>query len=154
MASAPKLALKQLADEPMRNRTTLEIISHLRNFLQLVAGSSVDDHEEVSNGSTVRKGERDMKDTVHYFVHLPVHSDSGASEREKGNCAREAAEFGRRPGAMWAGATPPLVHAACPTVAWSRSSPHVCEQGRFLESNMKCMSQPRVHICNSEAVRV
>lgn len=67
----------------MRNRTTLEIISHLRKFLQLVAGSGVDDHEEVSNGSAVRTGERDMKDTVHYFVHLPVHSDSGTSKREK-----------------------------------------------------------------------
>src|SRR5271168_2079311 len=109
----------------MRNPTTLEIISHLRKFLQLAAGSGVDNHEEVSNGSAVPKGERDMKDTVHYFVHLPVHSDSGAGEREKGKCAREAAVFGRRTGAMWAGATPPLVHAACPTVAWSRSSPHV-----------------------------
>ena len=54
----------------------------------------------------------------------------------------------------WAGATPPFVRAARPSVAWSRSSPHVCEQGTFLESNMKCMSQPRVHICNPEAVRV
>jgi len=62
--------------------------------------------------------------------------------------------FGRGTEAMWAGATPPFVHAACPTVTWSRSSPHVCEQGRFLESNMKCMSQPRVDICNPETVKV
>lgn len=92
MASAPKLAFKQLAIEPMKNRMTLEIISHLRKFLQLVGGGGVDSHEEVSNGSAVRKGERGMKDVVHYFVHLPVHSDSGASEREKGNCR----ERGRR----------------------------------------------------------
>jgi hypothetical protein len=108
MAKAAKLALQQLADEPMRNRTTLEIISHLRKSLQLVGGNGVDDREEVSNGSAVRKGERDMKVTVHYFVHLPVHSGPGASEREKGNCAREAAVCGRRTGAMWAGATLPL----------------------------------------------
>jgi hypothetical protein len=67
----------------MRHRTTLEIISHLRKFLQLPAGSGVDDHEEVSNGSALQMGERDTKDTVHYFVHLPVHSDSGTSKREK-----------------------------------------------------------------------
>jgi hypothetical protein len=54
----------------------------------------------------------------------------------------------------WAGATPPLVRAARPSVAWSRSSPHVREQCTFLESEKKCMSQPRVHICNPEAVRV
>ena len=154
MATAPKLASQPLGDAPMRNTAPREILSHLRKFLQLLTGSGVDDREEISNASAVRKGERCMKDTVHYFVHLPVHSVSGASEREKGNCAREATVFGRGTGAMWAGATPPLVHAACPRVAWSRSSPHVCEQGTILESNMKCMSQPRVHICNLEAVRV
>jgi hypothetical protein len=132
----------------MRNRTLREILSDLRKFLRLLTVSRADDREAISKASPVRKGEQCMKDTVHYFVHLPVHSNSGVSEREKGNCAREAAVFGRRTGAMWAGATPPLVHAACPTVAWSRSSPHVCEQGTILELNMKCMSQPRVHICN------
>jgi hypothetical protein len=138
----------------MRNRTPREILSHRRKLLRLLTDSGADDRQEISKASPVRKGEQYMKYTVHYFVHLPVHSDSGASEREKGNCAREATVFGRRTGAMWAGATPPLVHAACPTVAWSRSSPHVCGEGRFVEANMKCMSQPRVRNCNSEAVRV
>jgi hypothetical protein len=62
--------------------------------------------------------------------------------------------LGRGTEAMWAGATPPFVRAARPSVAWSRSSPHVCQQDTILESNMKCMSQPRVDICNPETVKV
>jgi hypothetical protein len=54
----------------------------------------------------------------------------------------------------WAGATPPFGAFSRPKTSWGRSSPHVREQGTILQSNMKCMSQPRVHICNSEAVRV
>jgi hypothetical protein len=138
----------------MRNRTPREILSDLRKFLRLFTVSGVDVREEIPDASAVRKGERSMKETVHYIVHLPVHFVPGASEREKGSCAREAAVFGRRTGDMWAGATPPLVHAACPTVAWSRPSPHVCEEDTIVESNMKCTSQPRVQICNPEAVRL
>ena len=62
--------------------------------------------------------------------------------------------FGRRMGAMWAGTTPPLVHAARPSVPQGRSSPHVREQGTILESEMKCMTQLRAHTCNPETVRV
>lgn len=154
MASAPKLAPQPLGYEPMRDNAPREILSHLRKVLQMLTDSGVDAREENSNTLAVRKGERRVEDTIHHIVHLPVHPFSGASEREKRVCARETRMFGRRMGAEWAGATPPLVHAACPTVSWSRSSPHVCEQDTILESNMKCMSQPRVHNCNSEAVRV
>ena len=139
---------------PIRNRTTLEILSNLRKFLLPLTDGSVDDREGISNASAMRKGERCMKDTVHYFAVFPFTLSLEQVKRKKGYCAREATVFGRGTEAMWAGATPPFVHAACPTVAWSRSSPHVCEQGRFLESNMKCMSQPRVDICNPETVRV
>lgn len=154
MASAHKLESVPVGDAPIRNSAPREILSHLREFLRLFTDSGVDDREEVSNPLATRRGERGMKGTVHYFVHLRVHPFSGASKRGKRVCARETRMFGRRMGAEWAGATPPLVHAACPTVAWSRSSPRVCEKDTTLESNMKCMSKPRVRICNSEAVSV
>ena len=113
----------------MRNRTTLEILSHLRKFLLLLTDSGVDDREEISNASAMRKGERCMKDTVHHFVTFPFTLSLEQVKEKKGICAREATVFGRGTKAMWAGATPPLVHAARPSVAWSRSSPHVSRAG-------------------------
>lgn len=95
--------------------------------------------EEISNASAMRKGERYMKDTVHHFLTYPFTLSLEQVKEKKGICARKATAFGRGTKAMWAGATPPLVHAACPIVAWSRSIPHVREQVTIMESNMKCM---------------
>jgi hypothetical protein len=154
VSAAPKLALQSFGNAPVRCGTPREIVSHFRKFLQRFSGSGVDDCGGISNASAVRKGERCMNDTVHHFSTYPFTLSLDQVKEKKGICAREATAFGRGTKAMWAGATPPLVHAACPIVAWSRSSPHVCEQGTILESNMKCMSQPRVHIRNPETVRV
>jgi hypothetical protein len=77
-----------MKSKAMRNLTTSEILSHLRKLLRLLTDSTVGDREGISNASTVLKGERRMKDTVHYFVHHTVHSVSGSSEREKRQCAR------------------------------------------------------------------
>lgn len=154
MTSAPKLALQPLRDAPVRNSALREILSDLRKFLLLLTDSGADGREEISNASAMRKGERCMKDTVHHFLTYPFTLSLEQVKEKKGICAREATAFGRGTKAMWAGATPPLVHAARPSVAWSRSSPHFREQCTFLEPEMKCMSQPRVHICNLETVRV
>jgi hypothetical protein len=132
----------------MRDNAPREILSHLRKFLRLLTDSDVAGREEISNASPVPKGERCMKDTVHHFASFPFTLSREQVKEKKRQCAREAAVFGRGTETLWAGATPPLAHAACPIVAWSRSSPDVREQGTFLESEMKCMSQPRVHICN------
>ncbi len=145
MGAAPKLALPPWARE---------ILSGFWKFLRLLPGNGVDDREESSNASAMRKGERCMNDTVHHYLTYPFTLSLEQVKEKKGICAREATVFGRGTKAMWAGATPPLVHAARPSVAWSRSSPHFREQGTLLESEMKCMSQPRVHICNPETVRV
>ena len=120
----------------MRNRTPREILSHIRKYLRLLIGSGVGDGEEISNASTLRKGERCMKDAVHHFAVVPFTLSPEQVKEKKGICPRKATVFGRGTYAMWAGATPPLVHAARPSVAWSRSSPHVREQGTFLESEM------------------
>lgn len=149
-----KARVAVLGDAPMRNSALREILSHLRKFLRLLTNGNVADREEISNASAMRKGERCMKDTVHHFLTYPFTLSLEQVKEKKGICAREATAFGRGTKAMWAGATPPLVHAACPIVAWSRSSPHVREQVTIMESNMKCMSKPRVHICNPETVRV
>ena len=131
MTSAPKLALQPLGDAPMRNSALREILSDLRKFLRLLTDSGVDGREEISNASAMRKGERCMKDTVHHFLTYPFTLSLEQVKEKKGICAREATVFGRGTKAKWAGATPPLVHAACPTVAWSRSSPHVSRAGHI-----------------------
>jgi len=58
MATAAKLVLQHLRDAPMRTRAPREILAHLRTFLLPLTDGSVDDREEISNASPVRKGER------------------------------------------------------------------------------------------------
>ena len=72
----------------MRNRTTHEILSHLRKFLRLVTNSSADDREEISNASKVRKGERCVKDIVHHFGIFPFTLSLEQVKEKKGH-ARE-----------------------------------------------------------------
>ena len=72
----------------MRNRTPREILSHFRKFLRLFADSGVDDREEISNASAVRKGERSMNDTVHHFSTYPF-TLSLEQVKEKKETARE-----------------------------------------------------------------
>jgi len=88
MATAAQIALQPLEDVPMRNHTTREILSHLRKFLRLLTDSGVDDREEISNASAVRKGERCMKDTVHRFASFPFTLSLEQVKEKKGN-ARE-----------------------------------------------------------------
>ena len=72
----------------MRNRASREILSHSRKFLRLLTGSGVDDREEISKASPVRKGERCMKDTVHHFAIFPF-TLSLEQVKEKKGYARE-----------------------------------------------------------------
>jgi len=154
MATAPKLALQPLADAPMRNRTPREILSNPRTFLQQFSGSGVDDCEEISNASTMRKGERCMKDTVHHFASFPF-TLSLEQVKEKKDCAQErpqclAAE--RRTSGL---ERPHLLCAQRAQVLRGVAPAHLfASRARFLESEMYCMSQPRVHICNPETVRI
>jgi hypothetical protein len=73
----------------MRNRPPREILSHFRKFLRLSMGSGVDDREEVSNASAVRKGERGMNDTVHHFSTYPFTlSLEQVKEKKRSACER------------------------------------------------------------------
>jgi hypothetical protein len=69
----------------MRNGTPREILFHLRKFLRLVTDSGIDDREEISNASPVRKGERFMKDTVHLFAGSPFTLSLEQVKEKKGN---------------------------------------------------------------------
>jgi hypothetical protein len=88
MAMAAKLALEPSGDAPVRNRTAREILSISREFLRLSMSSAVGDRKEISNASTVRKGERCMKDTVHPFASFPF-TLSLEQVKEKKDCAHE-----------------------------------------------------------------
>ena len=91
MATAPKLALQPLGDASVRNSAPREILSHCRKFLRLLTGSCLGDREEISNASTVRKGERCMKDTVHHFANFPF-TLSLEQVKEKKDCAHERSQ--------------------------------------------------------------
>jgi len=75
-----------------RNGTTREILSHPRKFLRLLTDGGVDDREEISNASAMRKGERCMKDTVHHFavfsftLSLEQVKEKESSARERPQC--------------------------------------------------------------------
>jgi hypothetical protein len=88
MATAAKLALQPLGNPPVRNSAPHEILSHLRKFLRLLTGIGVGDREEISNASTVQKGERCMKATVHHFASVPF-TLSLEQVKEKKDCAHE-----------------------------------------------------------------
>jgi hypothetical protein len=88
MSTPAKLASQPLWDAPTRNGTTREILSHPRNFLRLLTDSGVDDREEISNASAMRKGERCMKGTVHHFGVAPF-TLSPEQVKEKESSARE-----------------------------------------------------------------
>jgi hypothetical protein len=149
-----KLALQPLGDAPMRNGTPREILSHFRKFLRLLTGSGVGDREEISNDSAMRKGERCMKDTVHHFSAYPF-TMSLKQIKEKKDYGRErpqclAAE--RRTSGL---ERPHLLCAQRAQVLRGVAPAHMfASRARFLESEMYCMSQPRVHIRNPETVRV
>src|ERR1700686_5631734 len=103
-----------------------------------------------SPGKRTRQGERGMKDTDHFLMDAPFTSSVNGSLDEPRACARRDIRFGRGQKSEWAGATPPLAAFSRPKTSWGRSRPHFREQGTFLESAMKCMSQPRVRISNPE----
>jgi hypothetical protein len=117
-------------------------------------GSVVGVREEISNASTVRKGERCMKDTVHPFASFPFtlsleqvkEKKDGAHERPQCLAAERRTSGLERPHLLCAQRAQVLRGVAPAHLFASRA--------RFLESEMYCMSQPRVHICNPETVRV
>jgi hypothetical protein len=154
MATAPELALQPLWDAPVRNRALRESLSHFRKFLRLSMGSGVDDREEISNASAMRKGERCMNDAVHHDLTYPF-TLSLEQVKEKKDCAHErpqclAAE--RRTSGL---ERPHLLCAQRAQTLRGVVPAHLfASRAGFLESEMYCMSQPRVHICNPETVRV
>jgi len=108
-----------------------EILSHLRKFLRLFRGGDVDDREEISNASAVRKGEGYFTHAVHRALHPCVHPVNPLLPYKLNIWLCRTAHFGRGVGAGWAGTTPPFAARCAQKAFRGRSSPPVREQSTF-----------------------
>ena len=155
MATAEKLALQPLGDAHVRNSAPREILSHFRKFLRLSMGNGVDSRKEISNASTVRKGERFMNDAVHHCATYPFTLSLEQVKEKKGYAHERPQCLARRTEGQMGLERPHLLCARRAQVLRGVAPAHIfASRSRFLESEMYCMSQPRVHICNPETVRV
>ena len=141
MATARQLALPWAS----------EILSHLRKFLRLFRGGDVHDREEISNASAVRKGERYFTHAVHRVLHPRVHPVNPLTNLHTNHLTMPHCAFWswRGRGVGWN--DPAFCRTVRPKGFSGSFQPTRSRERHVLESEMKCMTQPRVRTCNREA---